>query len=141
MPFTWFSYQIFVHNSSKIINNKQYVWVKKCVEIRVMLFKNWKWLFENTNQTPHNCCCCQYTNFFFIRLCNLYLLRNTEKNSWSRHSKKAASYCRYPPNGVRGAAHPVVRASKYGIDEEYINKCEKELLIMCQVGFFFFFNK
>jgi len=35
--------------------------------------------------------------------------------------------------------HPVVRASKYGIDEEHINKCEKELLIMCQVGFFFFF--
>ncbi len=26
-----------------------------------------------------------------------------------------------------------MRASKYGIDEEYINKCEKELLIMCQV--------
>ncbi|KAK4601213.1 hypothetical protein RGQ29_010683 [Quercus rubra] len=48
-------------------------------------------------------------------------------------AKNAVSYCRYPPNGIRGAAHNVVRASKYGIDEEYINKCEKELLIMCQV--------
>ena len=30
----------------------KYVWVKKCVEMREMLFKNWKWLFEITNQTP-----------------------------------------------------------------------------------------
>ena len=30
----------------------KYVWVKKYVKIREMLFKNWKWLFENTNQTP-----------------------------------------------------------------------------------------
>ena len=25
---------------------------EKCVEMREMLFKNWKLLFENTNQTP-----------------------------------------------------------------------------------------
>ena len=25
--------------------------MKKCMKIRVMLFKNWKLLFENTNQT------------------------------------------------------------------------------------------
>ena len=30
----------------------KYVWVKKCVKIREMLFKNWKWLFKITNQTP-----------------------------------------------------------------------------------------
>ena len=30
----------------------KYVWMKKYVEMREMLFKNWKWLFENTNQTP-----------------------------------------------------------------------------------------
>ena len=30
----------------------KYVWVKKCVEIREILFKNWKLLFENINQTP-----------------------------------------------------------------------------------------
>ena len=27
------------------------MWVKKCVEIREMLFKNWKLLFKNTHQT------------------------------------------------------------------------------------------
>ena len=26
--------------------------MKKCVKIREMLFKNLKWLFKNTNQTP-----------------------------------------------------------------------------------------
>ena len=31
------------------------MWVKKCVEIREMLFKNWKLLFENTHQTPPKC--------------------------------------------------------------------------------------
>ena len=30
----------------------KYVWVKKCVEIHEMLFKNWKLLFGNTHQTP-----------------------------------------------------------------------------------------
>ena len=29
----------------------KYVWVKKCIKLRKILFKNWKWLFENTNQT------------------------------------------------------------------------------------------
>ncbi|GAB4857662.1 hypothetical protein Ancab_015568 [Ancistrocladus abbreviatus] len=48
-------------------------------------------------------------------------------------AKKAVSYCRYPPNGVRGAAHPIVRASGYGIDAGYLSNCEEELLIMCQV--------
>ena len=28
------------------------MWVKKYVEMREMLFKNWKWLFEIINQTP-----------------------------------------------------------------------------------------
>ncbi|MQL92616.1 hypothetical protein Taro_025244 [Colocasia esculenta] len=45
----------------------------------------------------------------------------------------AVSYCRYPPRGVRGAAHPVVRASGYGIDDGYLEHYEEELLIMCQV--------
>ncbi|GJV74642.1 N6-adenosine-methyltransferase MT-A70-like protein [Tanacetum coccineum] len=47
--------------------------------------------------------------------------------------KKAVSYCRYPPNGIRGAAHSVVRASGYGIDNGYLSNCEDELLIICQV--------
>ncbi|KAK9147215.1 hypothetical protein Scep_005972 [Stephania cephalantha] len=48
-------------------------------------------------------------------------------------AKKAVSYCRFPPNGVRGSAHPVVRASKYGMNEGYLERYEEELLIMCQV--------
>ncbi|KAL2233122.1 uncharacterized protein LOC105156040 [Sesamum indicum] len=48
-------------------------------------------------------------------------------------ARRAVSYCRYPPNGLRGAAHPVIRASRYGIDEEYLSKCETDLFVMCQV--------
>ncbi|GJV74643.1 aldehyde-lyase domain-containing protein [Tanacetum coccineum] len=48
-------------------------------------------------------------------------------------AKKAVSYCRYPPNGIRGAAHSVVRASGYGIDNGYLSNSEDDLLIMCQV--------
>uniref|UniRef100_A0A5B7BJ46 HpcH/HpaI aldolase/citrate lyase domain-containing protein n=1 Tax=Davidia involucrata TaxID=16924 RepID=A0A5B7BJ46_DAVIN len=50
-----------------------------------------------------------------------------------KSARKAVSYCRFPPNGVRGSAHTVVRASKYGIDEGYLSNFEDELLIMCQV--------
>nr|XP_043639944.1 2-keto-3-deoxy-L-rhamnonate aldolase-like [Erigeron canadensis] len=48
-------------------------------------------------------------------------------------AKKAVSYCKFPPNGIRGSAHTVVRASDYGIDNGYLNNYEDELLIMCQV--------
>ncbi|KAI3862478.1 hypothetical protein MKX03_011566 [Papaver bracteatum] len=48
-------------------------------------------------------------------------------------AKKAVSYCKFPPNGVRGSAHMVVRASNYGIDDGYLTNYEDELLIMCQV--------
>lgn len=48
-------------------------------------------------------------------------------------AKNAVSYCRYPPAGIRGAAHPIVRASKYGLDDDYLEMCERELLLMCQV--------
>ncbi|KAK9076627.1 hypothetical protein SSX86_004961 [Deinandra increscens subsp. villosa] len=48
-------------------------------------------------------------------------------------AKKAVSYCKFPPTGVRGSAHTVVRASDYGIDEGYLSNYEDELLIMCQV--------
>lgn len=50
-----------------------------------------------------------------------------------KEAKKAVSYCRFPPSGIRGSAHTVVRASKYGIDEGYLSSYEEELLIMCQV--------
>lgn len=45
----------------------------------------------------------------------------------------AVSYCRFPPRGVRGTAHPVTRASAYGIDDGYLSRCEEDLLIMVQV--------
>ena len=48
-------------------------------------------------------------------------------------AKKAVSYCRFPPAGVRGSAHTVVRASSYGINAGYLSNYEEELLIMCQV--------
>lgn len=48
-------------------------------------------------------------------------------------AQNAVKHCRYPPAGIRGAAHPLVRASKYGLDDDYLEKCERELLIMCQV--------
>lgn len=48
-------------------------------------------------------------------------------------AKRAVSYCRYPPYGVRGVATPIVRASRFGIDQEYANEYAKDLLILCQV--------
>ena len=43
------------------------------------------------------------------------------------------NFIRYPPNGVRGVATTIVRASRFGIDEGYAKKYEKDLLILCQV--------
>ncbi|KVH95282.1 uncharacterized protein LOC112528078 [Cynara cardunculus var. scolymus] len=51
----------------------------------------------------------------------------------AKMAKKAVSYCKFPPNGIRGSAHTVVRASDYGIDNGYLSNYEDELLIMCQV--------
>lgn len=48
-------------------------------------------------------------------------------------AKEAVSYCRYPRAGIRGVAHPITRASKFGFDSEYLDWCEEELLIMCQI--------
>ncbi|KAL5200887.1 hypothetical protein ABZP36_035241 [Zizania latifolia] len=45
----------------------------------------------------------------------------------------AVSHCRYPPRGVRGAAHPIVRASAYGLDDSYHSRYEDDTLIICQV--------
>ena len=53
---------------------------------------------------------------------------NDPDSAWN-----AVSYCAYPPKGVRGAGHPAVRASSYGLDHNYLSKCEDELMIMCQV--------
>lgn len=51
----------------------------------------------------------------------------------AKAAKEAVSYCRFPPMGIRGSAHPIVRASGYGIDEGYLSSYMDELLIMCQI--------
>ena len=43
------------------------------------------------------------------------------------------SYCWYPPNGARVVATPIVRASMFGIGEQYARRYEKDLLILRQV--------
>uniref|UniRef100_A0A0C9RNG6 TSA: Wollemia nobilis Ref_Wollemi_Transcript_8391_1977 transcribed RNA sequence n=1 Tax=Wollemia nobilis TaxID=56998 RepID=A0A0C9RNG6_9CONI len=50
-----------------------------------------------------------------------------------KDARKAVSYCRYPPKGIRGASHPAVRASRYGINLNYLEEYEDEVLVMCQV--------
>ncbi|KAK8952216.1 hypothetical protein KSP39_PZI004460 [Platanthera zijinensis] len=51
----------------------------------------------------------------------------------ARSAQLAVSFCRFPPRGVRGSAHTIVRASAYGIDDGYLARCEEELLLMCQI--------
>ncbi len=45
----------------------------------------------------------------------------------------AVKSTRYPPLGVRGCAHPYVRASQYGNDSDYFYKTSKDLLVIVQV--------
>ena len=49
-------------------------------------------------------------------------------------AKAAVAACRYPPQGIRGMAATVVRASRFGMDwQDYVARAADELLIMCQV--------
>ncbi|KAL8138871.1 hypothetical protein V2J09_004872 [Rumex salicifolius] len=48
-------------------------------------------------------------------------------------AQQAVSFSKYPRAGVRGVAHPIIRASKYGLDPDYLDWADDELLIMCQV--------
>lgn len=41
--------------------------------------------------------------------------------------------CRYPPNGWRGFAAPVVRGSRYGLDTDYLDWADQELLLCPQI--------
>ncbi|CAA0829323.1 Phosphoenolpyruvate carboxylase family protein [Striga hermonthica] len=50
-----------------------------------------------------------------------------------KSARKAVSFCHFPPKGVRGSAHTLVRASGYGLDEGYLSRYEEELVVMCQV--------
>ena len=51
----------------------------------------------------------------------------------AHEAELAVSYCRFPPKGIRGSAHTVVRASAYGFNEDYLRWCEDELMVFCQV--------
>ncbi|KAJ6807428.1 putative 2-keto-3-deoxy-L-rhamnonate aldolase [Iris pallida] len=53
--------------------------------------------------------------------------------SSAAEAEAAVAACRYPPRGLRGAAHPVVRASGYGTDDSYLARCEDDLMIILQV--------
>ena len=41
--------------------------------------------------------------------------------------------CRYPPRGSRGYAAPGVRASRYGIDADYVDWAHESLLLLVQI--------
>ena len=41
--------------------------------------------------------------------------------------------CRYPPEGRRGMAPAIVRASDYGARSDYIEKVNEETLVICQI--------
>jgi 4-hydroxy-2-oxoheptanedioate aldolase len=45
----------------------------------------------------------------------------------------AVRACRYPPQGTRGYASSVVRASTYGFDSNYTSKANENLLIVLQI--------
>lgn len=52
----------------------------------------------------------------------------------AHQAQAAVKSVRYPPNGIRGCAHPFVRASAYGRDKDYYNKtCMDDLLTIVQV--------
>ncbi|KAL2610705.1 hypothetical protein R1flu_029278 [Riccia fluitans] len=51
----------------------------------------------------------------------------------AEEARLAVAACRYPPLGIRGAANSIVRASRYGLDPDYLANCDQDLLIMCQI--------
>ncbi len=54
-------------------------------------------------------------------------------NSWQQAAAGVAA-CRYPPDGDRGAAYGLVRASDYGLRaDDYVASVRSELLIICQI--------
>ena len=49
-------------------------------------------------------------------------------------AEAAVAACRYPPEGIRGMAAPIVRASGYGRRwRDYVKEANEQLLIMCQI--------
>jgi 4-hydroxy-2-oxoheptanedioate aldolase len=48
-------------------------------------------------------------------------------------AQAAVRACRYPPQGTRGYAAPVVRASSYGKVKDYIHRANDNLLLILQI--------
>lgn len=49
-------------------------------------------------------------------------------------AEAAVAACRYPPDGMRGAAYGLVRASDYGMAaKEYFENTQDNLLVICQI--------
>ena len=48
-------------------------------------------------------------------------------------ARAAVRACRYPPQGSRGYAAPVVRASSYGKVKDYIHRANENLLLILQI--------
>ena len=48
-------------------------------------------------------------------------------------ARAAVAACRYPPQGTRGFAAGVVRASTFGIEPGYVDKANRNLLIVLQI--------
>ena len=59
----------------------KYVWVKKCMKIRVILFKNWKCVFEWVYQTPPKFWSCRAAHqVFFFRIYGKILFKKSNKS-------------------------------------------------------------
>jgi 2-keto-3-deoxy-L-rhamnonate aldolase RhmA len=48
-------------------------------------------------------------------------------------AKEVVASTRYPPAGIRGCAVPFVRGSAWGMNDDYLEQCENDLLVMVQV--------
>ena len=49
-------------------------------------------------------------------------------------ARRAVAACRYPPDGIRGAAYTQIRASRYGLlADDYLRTVNDNLVIICQV--------
>ncbi len=48
-------------------------------------------------------------------------------------AEAAVRFCRYPPQGMRGYAAGVVRASTYGLEPGYLQKANENMLVVVQI--------
>lgn len=51
----------------------------------------------------------------------------------AQEAAEAARACRYPPQGIRGVANPLVRASGWGLDAAYAHEYRDRCLLLVQV--------